>query len=55
MSEAEILEFNIATGVPIVCELDAAVKLKSDRYLGDPEAIRKAAEAVANQAKAKSK
>ncbi|HKY92877.1 MAG TPA: 2,3-diphosphoglycerate-dependent phosphoglycerate mutase [Nevskiaceae bacterium] len=54
MSEAEILEFNIATGVPIVFELDAALKVKSDRYLGDPEAIRKAAEAVANQAKAKS-
>jgi 2,3-bisphosphoglycerate-dependent phosphoglycerate mutase len=55
MTEAEILEFNIATGVPIVFELDGALKLKSDRYLGDPEAIRKAAEAVANQAKAKAK
>lgn len=53
VSEAEILELNIPTGIPLLFELDGALKVKSHRYLGDPEAAKKAAEAVANQAKAK--
>src|SRR5690606_29435533 len=39
MSEAEIVEFNIPTGVPIAYELDDQLKPKSRQFLGDPEAI----------------
>lgn len=53
MSEAEILELNIPTSVPLVYELDANLKPIKHYYLGDPEAIRKAQEAVANQGKKK--
>jgi len=53
VSEAEILEINIPTAIPLQFELDAALKVKNYRYLGDPEAAKRAAEAVANQAKAK--
>ena len=54
MSDAEIVEFNIPTGVPIVYELDEALKpAKPRRFLGDPEAIKAAAEAVARQAEKK--
>ncbi len=49
MSDADIVEFNIPTGVPIHYELDDALKPKSRRFLGDPEAIKAAAEAVARQ------
>ncbi|MGQ0502888.1 MAG: 2,3-diphosphoglycerate-dependent phosphoglycerate mutase [Panacagrimonas sp.] len=52
ISESDILELNIPTGIPLRFELDAALKVKSFAYLGDPEAARRAAEAVANQAKA---
>jgi len=53
ISEAEILEVNIPTAIPLLFELDEQLKLVSHRYLGDPEAAKAAAEAVANQAKAK--
>ena len=53
MGEAEILGLNIPTGIPLVYELDENLKPIKHYYLGDPEAIRKAAEAVANQGKAK--
>ena len=50
MSDAEIVEFNIPTGVPIVYELDESLApAKARRFLGDPEAIKAAAEAVAKQ------
>ena len=49
----EIVEFNIPTGIPMMFELHDDLRLKSWRYLGDAEAAKKAAEAVANQAKAK--
>ena len=51
--DEEIVELNIPTGIPLRFELDDALNVKSYRYLGDEEAARKAAEAVANQAKAK--
>jgi 2,3-bisphosphoglycerate-dependent phosphoglycerate mutase len=50
VSEKEITEFNIPTGVPMLYELDARLKPGSRRYLGDPEAIAAAAATVANQA-----
>jgi 2,3-bisphosphoglycerate-dependent phosphoglycerate mutase len=49
----EIVEFNIPTGIPLVYELDSDLHPLKNFYLGDPEAVRKAAEAVANQGKAK--
>jgi len=48
--ESEIVELNIPTGVPLLYELDAKLKPLSSRYLGDAEAIKAAAEAVAKQA-----
>ena len=53
MTEEAILELNIPTGVPLVYELDADLKPIKHYYLGDPEAIAKAAAAVAAQGKAK--
>jgi 2,3-bisphosphoglycerate-dependent phosphoglycerate mutase len=49
----EIVELNIPTGIPLVYELDANLKPLTHYYLADEEAVKKAAEAVANQAKAK--
>ncbi len=50
MSDADIVEFNIPTGVPIVYELDEQLApAKPRRFLGDAEAIKAAAEAVARQ------
>jgi len=49
----EIVELNIPTGIPLVYELDKDMHPLRHFYLGDPEAVRKAAEAVANQGKAK--
>jgi 2,3-bisphosphoglycerate-dependent phosphoglycerate mutase len=51
--EAEIVELNIPTGVPLVYELDKDLKPIRHYYLGDPEAVKKAMEAVASQGKAK--
>jgi len=53
ISEADITELNIPTGIPLVYELDENLKPIKNYYLGDPEAAAKAAEAVANQAKGK--
>jgi 2,3-bisphosphoglycerate-dependent phosphoglycerate mutase len=53
VSDTDILELNIPTGIPLVYELDDALKPLRHYYLGDPEAARKAAEAVANQLKRK--
>ena len=49
ISESDIVELNIPTGIPLVYELDANLKPVRHRYLGDPEAARRAAEAVARQ------
>jgi 2,3-bisphosphoglycerate-dependent phosphoglycerate mutase len=53
MSDEEIVGLNIPTGVPLVYELDDQLKPIRHYYLGDPEAVRKAAEAVAAQAQRK--
>lgn len=52
ISDADIISLNIPTGIPLMYELDADLKPVSSRYLGDPEAAKRAAEAVANQGKA---
>jgi 2,3-bisphosphoglycerate-dependent phosphoglycerate mutase len=51
--DEEIVELNIPTGVPLVYELDDEMKPIRHYYLGDEESVRKAQEAVANQAKKK--
>jgi 2,3-bisphosphoglycerate-dependent phosphoglycerate mutase len=52
VSDTAIVDLNIPTGVPLVYELDADLKPITHYYLGDPEEIRKAQEAVAHQGKA---
>jgi 2,3-bisphosphoglycerate-dependent phosphoglycerate mutase len=51
ISDEDITGFNIPTGIPMLYELDDNLKPLSRRYVGDEEAAKKAAEAVANQAK----
>jgi 2,3-bisphosphoglycerate-dependent phosphoglycerate mutase len=53
VSEDEIVGLNIPTGVPLVYELEDDLRPIRHFYLGDPEAVRKAAEAVAQQASRK--
>ena len=53
ISEEKIVSLNIPTGIPLVYELDDNLKPINNYYLGDPEAVKKAMEAVANQGKAK--
>ena len=53
ISDEDIINLNIPTGVPLVYELDENFKVLSKRYLGDQEAISKAMEAVKNQGKSK--
>ncbi len=53
VSEEDIVELNIPTGIPLIYELDADLKPITHYYLGDEETVRKAAEAVAAQGKAK--
>jgi 2,3-bisphosphoglycerate-dependent phosphoglycerate mutase len=52
ISDEDIVGLNIPNGVPLVYELDADLKPLSRRYLGDAEAVAKAAAAVAAQGKA---
>jgi len=52
ISEDEITGFNIPTGIPLAYELDDDLKPLSRAFLGDPETVAAAAEAVANQGKA---
>ncbi len=53
VSDEEIVKLNIPTGVPLVYELDDELNPLKHYYLGDPEEIRKAEEAVAEQGKAR--
>jgi len=52
ISDAAILELNIPTGIPLLFELNDDLTVRSFRYLGDQDAARAAAEAVARQGKA---
>ncbi len=51
ISDNDIVGLNIPNGIPLVYELDAALKPIKSYYLGDAEAAAKAAAAVANQGK----
>ena len=53
VSDKDIINLNIPTGVPLVYELDADLKPIKHYYLGDQEAIAAAMNAVASQGKAK--
>lgn len=53
ISDDEIVGLNIPTGVPLVYELDDDLKPIKSYYLGDPDEIRKAQEAVARQGMSK--
>ena len=53
VSDDEIVSLNIPTGIPLVYELTDELTPIRNYYLGDPEAAKRAAEAVANQSKAK--
>jgi len=50
ISDDDIVGLEIPTGIPRVYDLDASLEVRAVRYLGDPEAARAAAEAVARQA-----
>jgi 2,3-bisphosphoglycerate-dependent phosphoglycerate mutase len=52
VSDEEITGFNIPTGIPLAYELDDDLRPVSREFLGDPDAIAKAAAAVAAQGKA---
>lgn len=51
MGDAEIVELNIPTGVPLVYRLDDNLQPVEHFYLGDPEAVAAAMASVANQGK----
>jgi 2,3-bisphosphoglycerate-dependent phosphoglycerate mutase len=53
VSEADIVELNIPTGMPLVYELDDNLKPLNRYYLGDPEKVKAAMDAVAAQGKTK--
>ena len=53
VSDDEIVGLNIPTGIPLVYELDSEIRPLEHYYLGDPDAARRAAEAVAKQAHAR--
>ena len=53
VSETDIVELNIPTGMPLVYELDDELKPLNRYYLGDPEKVRAAMDAVAAQGKKK--
>jgi 2,3-bisphosphoglycerate-dependent phosphoglycerate mutase len=53
ISDSDIVNLNIPTAMPLVYELDENLKAVKNYYLGDPEAVKKAMETVANQGKVK--
>jgi 2,3-bisphosphoglycerate-dependent phosphoglycerate mutase len=50
ISDTDIVELNIPTGIPLIYELDTSLSPIKHYYLGDPETAAKAAAAVARQA-----
>ncbi len=53
VSEEAIVELNVPTGMPLVYELDEDLKPIHSYYLGDPDKVRAAMDAVAAQGKKK--
>ncbi|MDP2720342.1 MAG: 2,3-diphosphoglycerate-dependent phosphoglycerate mutase [Dehalococcoidia bacterium] len=52
ISDSDVVDLNIPTGIPLVYDLDDNLKPVKSYYLGDPEEAKKAAEAVSRQGKA---
>ena len=53
VSDQDIVELNIPTGIPLLYELDDQLNARASRYLGDPAVAAAAAEAVKRQAEKK--
>ena len=53
VSDNDIIELNIPTGIPLVYELDEQLKPIKHYYLGDENTIKQAMQSVANQGRAK--
>jgi 2,3-bisphosphoglycerate-dependent phosphoglycerate mutase len=53
VSDEEIVKVNIPTGMPLIYELTDDLKPEKSYYLGDPKAVEKAMQSVANQGKTK--
>jgi len=53
VSDTEIVDVNIPTGIPLVYELDSGLRPMRHYYLGDPAEAEARARAVADQAKAR--
>ncbi len=53
LSQAEIMELNLPTGIPLVYDLDKDLKVINKRFVGDAAEVAKAMESVAQQGKAK--
>lgn len=54
LTDDQIMQLNLPTGIPFVYTLDENLKpIESLQFLGDPETVKKAMEAVAAQGKAK--
>jgi 2,3-bisphosphoglycerate-dependent phosphoglycerate mutase len=51
--DADIVNLNIPTGIPLIYELDEDLKPLKNYYLGDADAVKAAQDAVASQGKAK--
>ena len=49
ISDEEIVDFNIPTGIPLAYEFNENLKPIKQGFIGDPETIKQAAQAVANQ------
>ena len=54
ISDQDIAELNIPTGIPLIYELDSNLQALDHYYLGDPEEAKKAAASVARQTEARS-
>lgn len=53
MSQDEIMGVNMPTGIPLMYELDAQFRVIKKEFIGDPDEVKAAMDAVANQGKAK--
>jgi 2,3-bisphosphoglycerate-dependent phosphoglycerate mutase len=49
MSDEDIVKLNIPTGIPLVYEFDANMRPVKHYYIGDPDAVKKAMDDVAQQ------
>lgn len=53
ISDSDIVNLNLPTGVPYLFEFDNNMNLVNDEFIGDPDKIKEKMDAVASQGKAK--